>query len=413
MGLFMKYSGGYCFLIVLAMLPSLWFHKYFNKKIAAMMTKQIDKHKQFNMKIITSVSAMKEVRYYQSEKWIQDQITDAYTDYVTERLSTLKVRYRRGMFFRLNTALGITLFFALAAYGIFNGKLEIDEFVASLFFCTTLIFTLNGFVFNITETIPALEYVKTLRKIFNLSEDKIQGSSQKEISCLQQELQVKVKSFSYGAEKPVLRNIDFKIKKGEKVIFVGESGVGKTTLLKLIANMYQMENGKILWDSVDYREIDSISLRQKIGYMFQETYLFGKSIYENIKLGNAEASDEQVYEAARRSCVNDFVRDFPMGYETNVGERGTLLSGGQMQRIAIARLILKNPDIIILDEITANLDSETEKRIMDNIFYEVFYDKTIIAVSHKASVLQYFDRFLYVSHSGIKEIESDVAYDYV
>ena len=177
------------------------------------MTKQIDKHKQFNMKIITSVSAMKEVRYYQSEKWIQDQITDAYTDYVTERLSTLKVRYRRGMFFRLNTALGITLFFALAAYGIFNGKLEIDEFVASLFFCTTLIFTLNGFVFNITETIPALEYVKTLRKIFNLSEDKIQGSSQKEISCLQQELQVKVKSFSYGAEKPVLRNIDFKIKK--------------------------------------------------------------------------------------------------------------------------------------------------------------------------------------------------------
>ena len=134
MGLFMKYSGGYCFLIVLAMLPSLWFHKYFNKKIAAMMTKQIDKHKQFNMKIITSVSAMKEVRYYQSEKWIQDQITDAYTDYVTERLSTLKVRYRRGMFFRLNTALGITLFFALAAYGIFNGKLEIDEFVASLFF---------------------------------------------------------------------------------------------------------------------------------------------------------------------------------------------------------------------------------------------------------------------------------------
>jgi ATP-binding cassette subfamily B protein/subfamily B ATP-binding cassette protein MsbA len=391
------------------MVPSLFIHKYFNKKISEIMTKQIVKHKLFNSTIMTSISATKEIRYYQCEDWIQNRVTDTYTDYVNERLATLKERYTRGKFFRLNTALGITLYFALAAYGFHAGQLEINDFVASLFFCTTLIFTLNGFVFNVTETIPALEYVKTLREIFDLSEENIEISNQKEISSLNHELQVNVEHFSYGAEKPVLMNLDFKIRKGEKVIFVGASGAGKTTLLKLIANMYQSNDATILWDFVNYKEINQVTLRQKIGFMFQETYLFGKSIYENIRIGNPEASADQIYEAAQKACVDSFAKNFPKGYETNVGERGTLLSGGQMQRIAIARLILKNPDIIILDEITANLDSETEKLILDNIFHEAFPDKTIIAVSHKTAVLQYFDRFLYVNESGIKEIGKEAA----
>ena len=407
--LFIKYSGWYCLLIVLSMVPSLFIHKYFNKKIAKMIAKQIDKHKLFNSTIMTSISAMQEIRYYQCEDWIQNKVTDTYTNYVNERLSTLKVRYTRGMFFRLNTALGITLYFALAAYGFHARQLEINDFVTSLFFCTTLIFTLNGFVFNVTETIPALEYVKTLRETFNLPEENIEISNPKEINSLNQELQVNVKHFSYGTEKAVLMNLNFKIRKGEKVIFVGSSGAGKTTLLKLIAHMYQSKDATILWDSVDYKDINQVSLRQKIGFMFQETYLFGKSIYENIKIGNPEASDDQIYKAAQKACVDNFVKNFPKGYETNVGERGTLLSGGQMQRIAIARLILKNPDVIILDEITANLDSETEKLIMDNIFHEAFPDKTIISVSHKTAVLQYFDRVLYVNDSGIKEIGKEAA----
>lgn len=409
--LFMRYSGGYCILVVLSMLPSLWIHKYFNKKITEMMTEQIDKHKLFNTKIMTSISAMKEIRYYQCEAWIQNKVTNTNTDYVNTRLSTLKVRYTRGMFFRLNTALGITLYFALATYGFYAGLLEINDFIASLFFCTTLIFALNGLIFNITETIPALEYVKELRKIFDLTEKNTSCFKNKEIRSLQQELQVNVNYFSYGEEPPILMNLNFKIKKGEKVIFIGKSGAGKTTLLKLIANMYQLEKGMILWDSIEYKNINPVLLRQKIGFMFQETYLFGKSIYENIKIGNPEASDGQIYEAAQRACVDSFVKRFPMGYETNVGERGVLLSTGQMQRIAIARLILKNPDIIILDEITSNLDSETEKTIMDNIFHEVFRDKTIIAVSHKTTVLHYFDRFLHIDHLGIKEIRREAAYE--
>lgn len=412
--LFMKHSGSYCCLTVLTIISSLWIHKYFNKKISAMMKKQIEKNKLFDTKIMTSISAMKEIRYYQCEDWIQSQVRDTYNDYINERLSTLKVRYRRGMFFRFNTAVGTTLYYLLAMYGILNGILGIDDFVVSLFFCTILIFTLNGFVFNITETIPALEYVKTLRETFTLStNENEQRFNQKEIGSLKKELRVNIKNFSYGLEKPVLTNIDFKIRKGEKVIFVGESGAGKTTLLKLIANLYPVEEGMILWDSINYKEISPVALRQKIGFMFQETYLFGNSIFENIKLGNPEASDEEVYEAARRSCVDDFVKNLPMDYKTNVGERGTFLSGGQLQRIAIARLILKNPDIVILDEITANLDLEAEKIIMDSIFFEIFSNKTIIAVSHKTSVMQYFDRFLYVSHSGIREMEREAAYTLV
>lgn len=409
MVLFVNYSGWYCLFIVLSMVPSLLIHKYYNKKISDMMTKQIGKHKLFNNAIMTSISAMKEIRYYQCEDWIYNKVSNTYTDYVNERLSTLKVRYTRGMFFRLNTALGITLYFALAAYGFNTGQMEINDFVASLFFCTTIIFTLNGFIFNVTETIPALEYVKTLRKIFDLSEENTKIMNPKEVNSLKQGIQVNVEHFSYGSEKPVLRNLDFKIRKGEKVIFIGTSGAGKTTLLKMIANMYQSEDAEILWDTVSYKEVNQAALRQKIGFMFQESYLFGKSIYENIKIGNPEASADQIYEAAQKACVDSFVKSFSEGYDTNVGERGSLLSGGQMQRIAIARLILKNPDVIILDEITANLDSDTERLIMDNIFFEVFPDKTIIAVSHKTAVLKYFDRFLYVNDAGIKEVSEEAA----
>ena len=176
--------------------------------------------------------------------------------------------------------------------------------------------------------------------------------------------------------------------------------------------MYQTQDGELLWDHVNYRETNPVSLRKRIGFLFQETYMFGESIYENIKIGNPEATDDQIYDAARQSCVDSFVKELPMGYETCVGERGNLLSGGQIQRIAIARLILKNPDVIMMDEITANLDSETEGLIMNRLF-EVFHDKTIISVSHKAAILPYFHRFFYVNDSGIKEIDKDLAYEYV
>ena len=408
---FIKYSGNHYFLILFSMIPGLWIHRRFNKVIADRMTIQIERHKKFQSIVMATISAVKEMRMHRCGEWMQSKVMNHHKDYVDERLKTLKMRYLRGMFFRLNTALGITLYFLLAMYDYAMNRLEIDAFVSSLFFCTMLIFTFNGLFFHITETIPALEYVRSLRNFLGLSQENEKCLKWKEAEPLRQEISVHINCFSYGKER-ILNDIDVLIHKGEKAAIVGASGSGKTTLLKLIADMYQTQDGELLWDHVNYREMNPVSLRKRIGFLFQETYMFGESIYENIKIGNPEATDDQIYDAARQSCVDSFVKELPMGYETCVGERGTLLSGGQIQRIAIARLILKNPDVIIMDEITANLDSETEGLIMNRLF-EVFHDKTIISVSHKAAILPYFHRFFYVNDSGIKEIDKDLAYEYV
>ncbi len=150
-------------------------------------------------------------------------------------------------------------------------------------------------------------------------------------------------------------------------------------------------------------------MRKRVSVVFQDTFLFSGSIRFNICIGNPEASDKEVRLAARRAGIADYIESLPDSYETKVGCRGTRLSGGQKQRIAIARAILSNPDILLLDEITSKLDFDTEKGIMDVIFGEQFKGKTIIAVSHKPTVLKYFDRFLYVDSNGLTEITENEA----
>lgn len=407
--LFVKYSGWICLIVVLAMVPSLLIHKFFTNRITEITRIQIRKHKIFSDNIMTAVSAVKEIRAQQCEEWIKGKIKKSYSDYIDKRLSVLKVRYKRGTFFRLNTTVGITIYFALAAYGFYTEKLVISNFVASLFFCTTLIFAINGLVFNITEMLPTLDYVNALKTIFDVPlmiESKAENVA---LGSLKSSINIKINKFSYGLDKTILKNLSIKINKGEKILFIGESGVGKTTLLKIIAGMYKADDAEILWDTKNYGDIDFYSLQQRIGFMFQETYLFGESIFNNIKVGRPSADDSEVYAAAQKACIDSFIDELPDKIDTYVGERGTRLSGGQKQRIAIARLILKNPDVVVLDEITSSLDEDTERIIMKNIFCDVFRSKTIIGVSHRISVIPYFDRILFLSDSGLKEVRKDVA----
>ncbi|MBI1969524.1 ABC transporter ATP-binding protein [Candidatus Woesearchaeota archaeon] len=208
---------------------------------------------------------------------------------------------------------------------------------------------------------------------------------------------------SFGYDKDiVLENISFTIKPGEKIGLVGPSGAGKTTIANLACRFYDPLKGRILLDGIDVRDIQLKSLRKHIGIVSQDIILFNATIKENIKFGNIHASDEQVMEAAKLANIHDFITNLPKGYNTIVGERGVNLSGGEAQRLSIARTILKSPSIIILDEGTSALDSETEQKIQESFDY-VTKGKTTIIIAHRLATLKNADKILVLKDKKIVE----------
>jgi ATP-binding cassette subfamily B protein len=206
--------------------------------------------------------------------------------------------------------------------------------------------------------------------------------------------------FRYKANtEPVLKGISFHVEPGQFVGIVGRSGSGKSTLSKLLQRLYQIESGRILIDGFELKSVDLASLRQQIGVVLQEDFLFNGSILENITLGNPEISAEQVVQAARMAVAHDFISELPQGYESNVGERGTALSGGQRQRVALARLFLLEAPILILDEATSALDSETEQQVLQNL-QKTTQGKTVFLIAHRFAPLKRADMIL-VMEKGI------------
>ncbi len=197
--------------------------------------------------------------------------------------------------------------------------------------------------------------------------------------------------FRYNqTQEPVLRGISFSVEPGMLVGVVGRSGSGKSTLSKLLQRLYPAESGRILVDGFDIKTADLVSLRQQIGVVLQEDFIFNGSILENISLGNPDITAEQVIEAARLAVAHDFISDLPHGYETSVGERGTALSGGQRQRIALARLFLSQAPILVLDEATSALDAETEQQVLQNL-QRVSQNRTVFVIAHRFAPLKRAD----------------------
>ncbi|MBD2127767.1 peptidase domain-containing ABC transporter [Microcoleus sp. ZQ-A2] len=203
-------------------------------------------------------------------------------------------------------------------------------------------------------------------------------------------------------QEAILRGISFTTEPGMLVGIVGRSGSGKSTLSKLLQRLYLAESGRILIDGFDLKSADLASLRQQIGVVLQEDFLFNGSILENITLGNPDISAEQVVEAARLAVAHDFISEMPQGYETNVGERGTALSGGQRQRIALARLFLSQAPILILDEATSALDSETEQQVLQNI-QRISQNRTVFLIAHRFAPLKRADLILVLEKGVIAE----------
>lgn len=209
-------------------------------------------------------------------------------------------------------------------------------------------------------------------------------------------------SFAYESGRSVLSHINLDIPAGKTLALVGPSGGGKTTLCHLIPRFYELRSGSITIDGTDIRDITLQSLRQNVGIVQQDVFLFASSVLENIRYGRIDATDAEVVEAAKRAHIHDEILLFPNGYETEVGERGIMLSGGQKQRVSIARLFLKNPRVLILDEATSALDTMTE-HVIQHAFEELSEGRTTLVIAHRLSTVKHADEIVVLDEKGIRE----------
>jgi ATP-binding cassette subfamily B protein len=209
-------------------------------------------------------------------------------------------------------------------------------------------------------------------------------------------------SFAYEAARPILADLSFEVAAGRTVAIVGQSGAGKSTISRLLFRFYDVTGGRILIDDQDIRDVTQTSLRAAIGMVPQDTVLFNDTIRYNIRYGRRDASDPEVEEAARQAQIDGFIRRAPKGYETEVGERGLKLSGGEKQRVAIARTILKGPPILLLDEATSALDSHTEREIQDALD-RVSQNRTTLVIAHRLSTIVGADEIIVLDQGTIVE----------
>ncbi len=307
-------------------------------------------------------------------------------------------------FIRISLLIGN--FFVLYYTGskILNGSMTIGE-AAMLSGYIAMVYGPINWLVTIPNTLTRV--FTSIVRIFDILDEKTEVGDKddpKEIA-LRGEIEFDHVSFSYDRITDILKDINLKIRPGEMIGLVGKSGVGKSTLINLVMRLYDVTEGSIRIDGTDIRDISQHSLRSQIGVVLQETILFAGSIYDNLLYAKADATREEIIDAAKIAGAHEFIVKLPDGYNTIIGEKGHTLSGGERQRVAIARALLRNPRILILDEATASLDTEMEKQIQDSL-QMLTSDRTTIAIAHRLSTLRNATRIVVLDRKGVAEVGS-------
>lgn len=302
-------------------------------------------------------------------------------------------------------SLGIAVVIWLGSYLIVHHEITAGNFVS---FITALIMLYNP-IKSIGNNYNSVQMaLMAMERVFDLLEKKPAICNKPDavkLTAVNNGIEYRNVNFEYVRNKPVLKNINLNIKVGETVAFVGNSGGGKTTLVNLLPRFYDVKSGNVMIDGRDVRDIDLVSLRDKIAVVFQDNFLFAGSIRENILLGKEDATPEQIDKAVKSACLDEFIRSLERGLDTQIGERGVLLSGGQKQRIAIARAFIKDAPVVILDEATSALDNKSEA-VVQQAIENLMKDRTVLIIAHRLSTVRNADKIVVVNYGEIAEIGS-------
>jgi ABC-type transport system involved in Fe-S cluster assembly fused permease/ATPase subunit len=280
--------------------------------------------------------------------------------------------------------------------------MTVGDFVLINAFMMQLFIPLNFLGFVYREIKGSMANIENMFALLDLNPGVEDAADATELVVTQGVINFKRVSFHYREDRAIIKDLSFTIKAGEKVAVVGASGAGKSTLVKLLFRFYDPNSGNILIDGQDISRVSQHSLRKAIGIVPQDTVLFNQSILENIRYGNPDASDEDVLQAIRLAHLEEFIAQLPQGWATVVGERGLKLSGGEKQRVAIARTILKRPPILVFDEATSSLDSKSERSILSAL-QEISQGYTSMVIAHRLSTVIDADRIIVLDQGGLVE----------
>lgn len=322
-------------------------------------------------------------------------------------LSIKKFSYRMMGLFQTSTRVfdGLMYLTVILGGGLFliNGKILPGDMVAYVMFVSTLITTIRKIIEFAEQFQRGMTGIERFLQIMDADIEIFDSEDAKDITDVKGEIEFKNVCFEYPDDhNKVLKSLSIKINAGEKLAIVGPSGGGKTTLCNLIPRFYDVTSGSITIDGVDVKDVTLKSLRQNIGMVQQDVYLFSGTIKENILYGKPNATEEEIISAAKRAGADEFIKGLKDGYDTYIGERGVKLSGGQRQRISIARIFLKDPKIIILDEATSALDNESEYLVAKSL-NELSKGRTTLTIAHRLSSIRRADRILVLTDNGIEE----------
>ncbi len=355
-----------------------------------------------NTRAIDSLLNYETVKYFNNEDYEAKRYDVALADWETAR------RKNRLSLFALNggqatiIAIAMTSMMAVAAYYVAQGSMTIGDFVLVNAFTMQIFMPLNFLGFVYREIRGALANIENLFTLLSKSPGVIDNQDAKPLVISKGNVRFENVSFGYGPDRQILHNVSFRVPAGNKVAIVGPSGAGKSTIIKLLFRFYNADSGEIYIDEQPVSRSTQASLRQAIGIVPQDTVLFNDSIFENIRYGNPSASDEEVYQAIEHAHLSAFINALPQGKDTKVGERGLKLSGGEKQRVAIARTILKGAPILLFDEATSSLDSQSEHAIL-SAFREIAVGHTSIVIAHRLSTIVDADSIIVIQDGRVVE----------
>ncbi|MDY5846597.1 MAG: ABC transporter ATP-binding protein [Bariatricus sp.] len=379
------------------------FAVYYNKKMKQAFSQNRAKIADINSQIEDSLSGIRVVKSFANEREELKKFNVGNDNFVKAKRTSYKYMgiYHSGLN-AMTTLVTVGILVAGGSY-LASGTVNVADLITFLLYIGNFTEPVKKLVNSAEQFQNGYTGFERFLEIMSIAPDITDKPDAIDVESLDGEIEFSDVSFHYEDNKDkVLNHINLKVKSGQYMALVGPSGVGKTTLCSLIPRFYEVSEGAILIDGIDIRDMRLADLRNNIGIVQQDVYLFAGTIMDNIRYGKPDAADEEVVMAAKRANAHEFIMAFPDGYDTDIGQRGVKLSGGQKQRLSIARVFLKNPPILIFDEATSALDNESEKVVQKSL-EELAKNRTTFVIAHRLTTIRNAERILVLTENGIEE----------